>query len=419
MPQRPLFPRHIDSTTDRRTFLKACGTAAGSMVLAPLSGCRQAPPPEPVSRPSHLVQFGHTDLWVSRHCQGTAFRRHLSREGGDVEAHKLIRHCIDLGINFFDSAEGYGMGGSETALGHGVAGRRSEVVIATKGSPHPAGEKPLVFTREILTQKCEASLKRLNTDYIDIYLLHGPDGMTPSSERPEPPPGTATLEHMEMIADTMESLVQAGKIRFWGVSNHLAKQVDELIEIGMRPDRSGKSRIAGLEDYYNIVSGARRDFMTRELFPLIRKGNLGLMAFSPLGEGRLVPGQRARGGVSPGGRDRGTGPGRGRTGGQPPPSVRSLGAFSPRGDQRPLRRRKTRARRGQLQGHPAHPARRGPQAAQGRLRHLQRNDGESEGLRSRGYRLLRGPAERSGRFGPREAIRGRTGAPYSTSGSSG
>ena len=292
MLQRPLFPRHIDSTTDRRAFLKTCGAAAGSMVLAPLSGCQQAPPPpEPAGRPSHLVQFGHTDLWVSRHCQGTAFRRHLSREGGDAEAHKLIRHCIDIGINFFDSAEGYGMGGSETALGHGVAGRRGEVVIATKGSPHPAGEKPLVFTREILTQKCEASLKRLNTDYIDIYLLHGPDGMTPSSERPEPPPGTATVEHMEMIADTMEVLVQAGKIRYWGVSNHLAKQVDELIEIGMRPDRSGKSRIAGLEDYYNIVSGARRDFMTRELFPLIRKGKLGLMAFSPLGEGRLVPGR--------------------------------------------------------------------------------------------------------------------------------
>ena len=132
----------------------------------------------------------------------------------------------------------------------------------------------------------------MNTDYIDIYLLHGPDSLTPSDERPSPPPGTATVEHMEMIADAMDSLVQSGKIRYWGVSNHLAKQVDELIEIGMRPDRSGKSRIAGLEDYYNIVAGARRDFMTRELFPVIRKGNLGLMAFSPLGEGRLVPGRR-------------------------------------------------------------------------------------------------------------------------------
>ena len=82
MPQRPLSSRPVDTPPDRRTFLKACGAAAGSLVLAPLSGCQQAPPtPEPASRPSHLVQFGHTDLWVSRHCQGTAFRRHLNRRG--------------------------------------------------------------------------------------------------------------------------------------------------------------------------------------------------------------------------------------------------------------------------------------------------------------------------------------------------
>ncbi len=293
MSQRPLSSHHVDRPTDRRTFLKACGAAAGSVVLAPLSGCRQAPtPPEPASRPSHLVQFGHTDLYVSRHCQGTAFRRHLSREGGDAEAHKLIRHCIDIGINFFDSAEAYGMGGSETALGHGIAGRRSEVVISTKAAQTGPEGKPLVFTKEILTQKCEASLKRLQTDYIDIYLLHGADKLTPSDEQHSPPHDTPTLEHMEEIADAMDSLVQSGKIRYWGVSNHLPKQVDELIQIGMRSDSTGKSRLAGLQDYYNIVAGARRDFMSQQLFPLIRKGNLGLMAFSPLGEGRLVPGRK-------------------------------------------------------------------------------------------------------------------------------
>ncbi len=297
MSQRPLSSHHVDRPTDRRTFLKACGAAAGSVVLAPLSGCRQAPtPPEPASRPSHLVQFGHTDLYVSRHCQGTAFRRHLSREGGDAEAHKLIRHCIDIGINFFDSAEAYGMGGSETALGHGIAGRRSEVVISTKAAQTGPEGKPLVFTKEILTQKCEASLKRLQTDYIDIYLLHGADKLTPSDEQHSPPHDTPTLEHMEQIADAMDSLVQSGKIRYWGVSNHLPKQVDELIQIGMRSDSTGKSRLAGLQDYYNIVAGARRDFMSQQLFPLIRKGNLGLMAFSPLGEGRLVPGRKVEDG---------------------------------------------------------------------------------------------------------------------------
>lgn len=288
MPRHPLPSQYVDCPTDRRTFLKTCGAAAGSVVLAPLSGCQQTPPPSQTgSRPSHLVQFGHTDLYVSKLCQGTAFRRHLSREGGNAEAHKLIRHCIDIGINFFDSAEAYGHGGSETALGHGVAGRRSEVVISTK-----AAAGPVIFTKEVLTKKAEGSLQRLGTDYIDIYLLHGADKITPSDEQTSVPHDTPTLEHMEEIADAMESLVQSGKIRYWGVSNHFPRQVDELIEIGKRADRAGKSRLAGLQDYYNIVAGARRDLMTAELFPLIRKGNLGLMAFSPLGEGRLVPGRK-------------------------------------------------------------------------------------------------------------------------------
>ena len=72
------------------------------------------------------------------------------------------------------------------------------------------------------------------------------------------------------------------------MSNHLARQVGELIELGKR---EGKSPIAGLEDYYNLVAAERKDFMVEELFPLIRQGNLGLLAFSPLGEGRLAPGR--------------------------------------------------------------------------------------------------------------------------------
>ena len=293
MPRHPLPSQYVDFPTDRRTFLKTCGAAAGSVVLAPLSGCQQTPlPSQTSSQPSHLVQFGHTDLYVSKLCQGTAFRRHLSREGGNAEAHKLIRHCIDIGINFFDSAEAYGNGGSETALGHGVAGRRSEVVISTKAAPSTkATPGPVIFTKEVLTQKAEASLQRLGTDYIDIYLLHGADKITPSDEQPSVPHDAPTLEHMEEIADAMESLVQSGKIRYWGVSNHQPRQVDELIKIGKRADRAGKSRLAGLQDYFNIVAGARRDFMTEQLFPLINKGSLGLMAFSPLGEGRLVPGR--------------------------------------------------------------------------------------------------------------------------------
>ena len=294
------FSEYMAHHGNRRTFLKVFGTATGTAMLGGLTGCEQAAPPAPpATRPSHLVKFGHSDLYVSKLCQGTAFRRHLSREGGDAEAHKLIRYCIDIGINFFDSAEGYGLGGSEIALGKGVVGKRDQVIIATKASPTLA-EKPITFTKEIIFQKAEGSLKRLGTDYIDLYLLHGPDQATPSIEDPEgashPVPGTPTLEHMQSIADAMDALVKSGKVRYWGVSNHSAQQVSELVDLGKRP---GKSPIAGLEDYFNIAAGPRpnlkrflRKIEKDEMFPVIQKGNLGLMAFSPLGEGRLVPGRK-------------------------------------------------------------------------------------------------------------------------------
>lgn len=282
--------QNISCSSDRRTFLKTFGAATSTVMLSNLVGCELATsPPSSTTHPSHLVRFGHTDLFVSKLCQGTAFRTHLSREGGNAEAHKLLRHCVDIGINFFDTAESYGWGGSETALGRGISGLRDKVIIVTKAAPGSESGEPLIFTKEILTKKVEGSLKRLATDYIDLYLLHGPDKSTPSDERQVSSSKSSTQKHMQEIADIMDGLVRSGKIRHWGVSNHLSKQVGELVKLGMRPE---KFRMAGLEDYYNIVAGPRRDFMVNELFPLINKGNLGLMAFSPLGEGRLVPGRK-------------------------------------------------------------------------------------------------------------------------------
>ena len=289
MPVISRFSPSASSFLDRRDFLKTCGTAAGGVLLGNLAGCESAPPtPPPVERPSHLVRFGRTDLYVSRLCQGTAFRQ-VSRRGDDPEGQRILRHCIDIGVNFFDSSEGYGWGGSETVLGKAMAGRRDQVVVCTKAAPvdGPDSER-LVFTREALFRKAEGSLKRLGTDYIDLYLLHSPDERTPSTDANSPPPDVPTREHMEQLADSLDDLVKAGKIRYWGVSNHLGRQVGELVELGKR---EGKSSIAGLEDYYNLVAADRKDFMVQELFPLIRQGNLGLLAFSPLGEGRLAPGR--------------------------------------------------------------------------------------------------------------------------------
>jgi aryl-alcohol dehydrogenase-like predicted oxidoreductase len=190
-----------------------------------------------------------------------------------------LRRCLDLGINFFDSSNAYGWGGSEMALGKAIAGRRDKVVICTKVSPYakpgaPQRTRPL--SREMVFREAEGSLRRLNTDYIDLYLYHSPDGKSPEEE----------------LADTMDELVRSGKIRYWGASNFSPKQVDAFVRLARRP---GKAPIAGLEDYFNIIGGTRRDMMVQEMFPLIRRGRLGLMAFSPIAEGRLAPGRPLNG----------------------------------------------------------------------------------------------------------------------------
>ncbi|MFN0165906.1 MAG: aldo/keto reductase [Bryobacteraceae bacterium] len=242
----------------RRTFLKMCGAAVAAQAATR----------------DQRVRFGQTDLYVSRLCQGTAFRK-VTREANDSAGQAILHRCLDLGINFFDSSNAYGWGGAEMALGKAIAGRRDQVVIATKVSPSlkPEGNTPSGKTRlsrDFVFTQVEGSLRRLKTDHIDLYLYHSPDNETRSEE----------------LAETMDSLVRAGKIRYWGASNFSPPQIGEFIELAKR---KGKAPIAGLEDYYNIIAGTRRDFMENELFPLIRRGRLGLMAFSPLAEGRLAP----------------------------------------------------------------------------------------------------------------------------------
>ena len=251
----------------RRAFLAACGAGAASPAA-------QSVP----DRKGSLVRFGHTELFVTRLCQGTAFRQN-ARDPNDAMGQRILHRAIDLGINFFDSSNAYGYGGAEMALGKAIAGKRDKLVIATKVSSAQKpeeGKEPAskALSRDYVMTQVEGSLRRLGTDYIDLYLYHNPD------ERTTP----------EELARTMDSLVRAGKIRYWGVSNFSPQQVGEFLKIGARKDRTP---LAGLEDYYNVIAGSRRDFMEDELFPLIRRGRLGLMAFSPIAEGRLAPGRPA------------------------------------------------------------------------------------------------------------------------------
>ena len=228
------------------------------------------------------VRFGNTQLLVSRLCQGTAFR-HLERSADEPQAQVVLHHCLDQGVNFFDSAIAYGWGGAERALGQAIAGRRDQVVICTKVpasyEPGPDGQgQAATFTRQYLVEQAEGSLQRLGTDYLDLFLLHQPDRVTPP----------------EAVVPVMEELVEAGKVRYWGVSNHGAKLVGRYIELG----RHSAHPCAGLEDYYNIAGQAagpegrsRTAEYEETVFPLIEAANLGLLAFSPMDTGCLSPGR--------------------------------------------------------------------------------------------------------------------------------
>ena len=223
---------------------------------------------------SNRVLFGQTDLQVSRLCQGTAFR-HLPR-ADSPQSLAVLHHCLDQGVNFFDTAQAYGWGGAEEVLGRAIAGRRDEVVICTKvpaslapTSDGDPGER-VRYTRAHLTDRLEESLHRLRTDYVDLYLLHHRDEGTPP----------------ETIAEVMEDLVQAGKTRYWGVSNHSAAEVAAFLDL---------APIAGVEDYYNIAGShcdeagrSRVEIYEEEMLPLLRRTGLGCLAFSPMDTGLLA-----------------------------------------------------------------------------------------------------------------------------------
>lgn len=229
----------------------------------------------PLVRGAPLVKFGNTDLWVSRLCQGTAFR-HLRRTPNELRGQRVLRHCIEQGINFFDSAALYGWGGAEEALGRAIRGTRDRVVICTKVAAfHPpekdeAELRPARFTSDYLFQQAEESLRRLGTDYLDIYLLHQPDPCTPAED----------------IVIAMDRLVRRGHIRYWGVSNHSAARVREFVTL---TTDFGLSPIAALEEYFNVAGEARIQRLEAEMFPVVRDASLGLLAYSPLDAGQLAP----------------------------------------------------------------------------------------------------------------------------------
>lgn len=183
-----------------------------------------------------------------------------------AEARRLVDVCLEAGLNMFDSADVYSGGAAEEILGHAVKGRRDQVLLSTKATFRlGTGPNDVGSSRIHLTKTIDASLKRLQTEYIDLFQLHGFDAMTPIDE----------------VLSTLDGFVKAGKIRYLGCSNfsgwHLMKSLAHA-------EKHGLTRYVAHQAYYSLVG---RDYEW-ELMPLALDQKVGAVVWSPLGWGRLT-----------------------------------------------------------------------------------------------------------------------------------
>jgi aryl-alcohol dehydrogenase-like predicted oxidoreductase len=182
------------------------------------------------------------------------------------EATRMVDICLEAGLTMFDSADGYSNGLAEEILGQAIKGRRDKVLISTKGTFRTGkGPNDVGSSRQYLPRAVDASLRRLGTDYIDLYQLHSFDAFTP----------------VEEALGVLDDLVRAGKIRYVGCSNfsgwHLMKSL-------AHSEKHGLARYVAHQVYYSLVG---RDYEW-ELMPLALDQKVGAVIWSPLGWGRLT-----------------------------------------------------------------------------------------------------------------------------------
>jgi aryl-alcohol dehydrogenase-like predicted oxidoreductase len=196
---------------------------------------------------------------------GTEFFKHWgSTDAGG--ARRLVDIALDAGVSMFDSADVYSAGLAETVLGKAIEGRRDKVLVSTKGTFRTGpGPNEIGSSRHRIISACEASLRRLGTDYIDLYQLHGFDAVTPIDE----------------TVRALDDLVAAGKVRYLGVSNFSGWQLMKSLAVA---DRYGWSRYVAHQAYYSLVG---REYEW-ELMPLGLAEGVGAVVWSPLGWGRLT-----------------------------------------------------------------------------------------------------------------------------------
>jgi aryl-alcohol dehydrogenase-like predicted oxidoreductase len=217
-----------------------------------------------------FTKFGRTGLSVSRLCLGTAT---FGKQTDESASQQILDKAAEAGINFIDTADAYPMGAdlalvgrTEEITGRWLKGKRAGFIVATKGgAPMGPSSWDQGSSRKHLLDAVDASLRRLGTDYIDLYQLHVDDPETPLDE---------TLEALDII-------VRSGRARYIGVSNFLAYRVARAIG---RSDALRVARPASIQPRYNLLFRE----IERELLPLAREENIAVIPFNPLAGGLLT-----------------------------------------------------------------------------------------------------------------------------------
>ena len=232
----------------------------------------------------HYVNFGTTGLRVSRLCLGCMSYGAPSWRDWVLDAAAsmpFLKRAFELGINFFDTADIYSLGESERILGRALrtfGPRREEVVLATKVYfPLRDGPNAGGLSRKHIMHAIDDSLRRLGTDYVDLYQIHRLDHATP----------------MEEILRALDDVVRAGKALYIGASSMYAWEFARLLYLAAQ---LGTSRFVSMQDHYNLIYREEE----REMLPLCRQAGIAVIPWSPLARGFLM-GNRARGSAGPGG----------------------------------------------------------------------------------------------------------------------
>lgn len=220
------------------------------------------------------VKLGNTGMDVSRIClgcmsfgsaEGWSHNSWALDEGG---SRSIIKRALDLGINFFDTANVYAFGASEAILGRALKefANRDEVVIATKvwGKMHD-GPNGSGLSRKAIMSEIDKSLARLGTDYVDLYIIHRWDYTTP----------------IEETMAALHDVVKAGKARYIGASAMYAWQFQKALHVA---EKNGGTRFVSMQNHLNLIYREEQ----REMMPLCREENIAVTPYSPLASGRLA-----------------------------------------------------------------------------------------------------------------------------------